>query len=246
MIDHLSYSSISSYLYCAAAWRFHYLNKVETPTSPELVFGSAFHNTIEHFIAGGHQGSLVDLWQENWAKQLEQNPEITWEKDTPEGYCNQGIRMLSHPDIQQGILSIKGERIETKVELQVPGVPVPVVGYIDIITEDGLPADFKTSKSAWTVDKALNETQPIFYLAALNQLGIHTHNYHFRHFVFVKTKTPQFQTIEHVHQPSQMFWLFKMIQHVWAGIEAGVFPENPTGWKCSPSYCDHWNICRGK
>lgn len=246
MIEHLSYSSISSYLSCAAAWKFHYIDQVPTPGVPELVFGSAFHNTIEQFIAGQHQGDLLQMWQGNWAAQLEKEQNIAWDSTTPEEMCNKGVLMFGNKDIQAGILSIKSERIETKVELRVPGVPVPIVGYIDVITSDGVPGDFKTSSKSWTMDKALGETQPLFYLAALSQLGITVPDWKFRHYVFVKTKTPQFQVLEHVHNPGQLFWLFKMIRNVWRAIDAGVFPENPTGWRCCPQYCDYWSICRGK
>ena len=38
----------------------------------------------------------------------------------------------------------------------------------------------------------------------------------------------------------------RQIQKVWKGIEAGVFPENPSTWKCNPRYCEYWPICRGK
>lgn len=250
-LDHLSYSSISSYLYCGASWRFKYIEKIKTPTSPELVTGSAFHETVEKFIAGGHQGNLLDMWNENWKKQIE-GQEVDWGTSTPEHHCNEGVRILSSPDIQKGILSIKagfddnGPRIERKIELRVPGVPIPIIGFIDIITDSGVPADFKTSKSSWSADKALNETQPLFYLAALNQAGIQTPGWRFRHFIFVKTKTPQFQVLEHVHNPGQLMWLFQMIRNAWRAIEAGVFPENPTGWLCSPGWCNYWSLCRGK
>jgi hypothetical protein len=250
-LDHLSYSSINAYLSCGANWNFKYNQDIKTPTSPELCFGSAWHSTVENFVGSGHQGNLVDLWQANWHKQIE-GQEVDWGLDTPESFCNEGIRILSHKDIQAGILSIKagiddqGPRIERKVELRVPGVPLPVIGYIDIITADGVPGDFKTSRSSWTADKALNEMQPLFYLAALNQAGIATPGWRFRHFIFIKTKTPQFQAIEHVHNPGQLMWLFKMIQEVWRAIDAGIFPCNPTTWLCTPSYCNYWSICRGK
>jgi hypothetical protein len=250
-LDHLSYSSISSYLSCAAAWKYHYLDKVPTPTSPELVFGSAFHSTIEEYIKGAHQANLVDLWQTSWTRHVEATPQISW-SDSPESYCNTGIRMFTSPEITNGILSIKamkgetGPVIEKKVELRVPGVPVPIVGYIDIITEDGIPGDFKTSSKSWTSDKAVNEMQPIFYLAALSQIGMSVPAGRFRHFVFVKTKTPQFQIMEHVHKPGEMFWLFGMIRRVWEAIESGCFPPNPSTWKCSPMYCEYWGMCRGK
>ena len=252
MIEHLSYSSISSYLGCGANWKYHYIDQVPTLTSPELVFGSAFHGTVESFVGNNHQGDLATLWQEKWGKQLECDQKVDWGTDTPEFFRDEGKRILSHKDIQAGIFSIKaaksdqGAKIEQKVELHVPGVPLPVIGYIDIITEDGIPGDFKTSGKSWSADKALNEMQPLFYLAALNQAGIQTPGWHFRHFIFVKTKTPQFQMIEHTHNPGQLMWLFKMIQGVWKGIESEVFPTNPTGWKCSPSYCEYWSICRGR
>jgi PD-(D/E)XK nuclease superfamily len=251
MIEHLSYSSISSYLMCGANWQFKYIQNIKTPTSPELVFGSAFHGTVEAYVGNNHQGVLTDLWRENWAKQIE-GQNVDWGTDTPENFSNEGMRMLSHPEIIKGILAIKaqkgdqGAKIEQKVELHVPGVPIPIIGYIDIITEDRIPGDLKTSGKSWSPDKALFETQPLFYLAALNQAGIQKPGWRFKHYIFVKTKTPQFQVLEHTHNAGQLMWLFKMIKHVWDGIEAGIFPENPSSWKCSPNYCEYWPICRGK
>ena len=249
-LDHLSYSSISSYLLCARAWKFHYLEKIETPTSPELVFGSAFHGAVEtHIKKGGSE--LMGAWLESWNTNVE-GKQIAWGADTPESFFNQGVKMLSDPKVQYELSCLKpaieNEKpmIETRVTLKVPGVPIPLIGYIDIITQDNVPGDFKTSARSWTSDKAASETQSLFYLAALNQMGRPTPGWEFRHYIFVKTKTPQVQVLPHTHKASEMFWLFGMIQNVWKGIEAGVFPENPTGWKCNPAMCDFWNLCRGK
>jgi len=252
-IDHLSYSSISSWLMCGANWKFHYLDKIKTLTSPELVFGSAFHGAVESFLSNP-EIPLLHHWSTAWATQLEsEGKEIDWGLETRESFYNNGLRILSNPDVINGILSIQPQirpdnspAIETKVELQVPGVPVPIIGYIDIITKDGVPGDFKTSARSWSADKANGEMQPLFYLAAMNQMGIPTGDWRFRHYVFVKTKTPQFQMYEHIHNPTQLMWLFKMIESVWKGIEAGVFPLNPGGWKCSPEYCEYYHLCRGK
>ncbi len=248
-INHLSYSSISSYLMCAAAWKFHYIDKIQTPTSPALVFGSAFHNTIEQWL-GGKAKSLTDAWSKEWQKQTE-GQVIDWGTDIPEELFNKGIDMLTNQDIlteMQNTFFTHAEMpvIETKIKLNIPAVPVPIIGYIDIITSDKVPGDFKTSSRSWTTDKALDETQPLFYLAAMNQMGFPVDGWRFRHYVFVKTKTPKLQVFEHVHNPGQIMWLFGMIRKVWKGIEAGVFPENPSTWKCNPRYCEYWPICRGK
>jgi putative RecB family exonuclease len=258
-LDHLSYSSINTFLSCPANWKFHYLDKIPVQTSKDLIFGSAFHGAIESFLANKSkpdQPSLTDLWQDNWHKQIivEDKPreDINWKDETPESLCNLGIRMFESPAIRDGILSITptfnldgNAAIEKKVELRVPGVPIPIIGYIDIMTPSG-PGDFKTSGKSWSADKAENEMQPLFYLAALNQLGMTVPNWEFTHFVFVKTKTPQFQKITHQHNPSQCIWLFGMIRKVWLAIQSGAFPENPTGWMCSSDWCDYYSNCRGK
>lgn len=251
-IDHLSYSSISAYVSCGMYWKLKYVDKLPAPTSPALLFGSATHGAVEAYLLKGNFASdLVDEFRKSWAEQLEKNPNVSWGMDTPEAMENDGIRILQHPDVVAGINAIApgdgvGLKIETKVEIRVPGVPIPLVGYIDIITKDGIPGDFKTSGTKWSPEKALNEIQPLVYLAALNQLDPKHTQWNFRHYVIVKTKTPQFQAIEHTHNPAQLMWLFKMIKNAWDAINAGAFVENPTSWKCSAAYCEYYNQCRGK
>lgn len=257
MLDHLSYSSISAYVSCPRSFRFHYLDKVETPTSPSLLFGSAFHDTVEDYLRMKVQDPPTcppdQYWLTHWGKQLEQNPNVTWNGETPEELSNLGIRMLAHKDIAEILAAIKPQvvdgqpAIERKVALQVPGVDVPIIGYIDLIEEDGIPADFKTAARSWGSDKANSEVQPVFYLAALNQAGYQQNKgLEFRHYVFVKTKTPKVEIWKTQRQPGELFWLFGMIRDVWQGIKANVFPPSPGTWKCTPKFCDYWTICRGK
>lgn len=249
-MEHLSYSSISSYLSCPANFKFKYIDKAPTWSTPELAFGSAFHGTLEEHLKGN--GSVLDLWPAQWQKCStdESRSQILWGMDKPEHYHNEGIRMFSHQAIIDGLQVIHaqydGGAIEREVNLRVPGVPVPVLGFIDVTLKGGIPADFKTSSKAWNQERAQGELQSLFYLAALSQIGETVPGWMFKHIVFVKTKTPQFQIFEHSHKPGEIFWLCGMIQKVWKGIEAGIFPENPGSWKCGPVYCDFWKLCRGK
>ena len=117
--------------------------------------------------------------------------------------------------------------IEKRITLQVPGVEVPIIGYIDLITEDGVPCDIKTASRAWYAKKAHDEMQPDFYLAALTQIGETPPDFRFRYYVFTKTKKPKVQILETKRTPAQLFWMLDMVREVWTGIQAGVFP--PTG-----------------
>jgi hypothetical protein len=250
MLDHLSYSSISLFLSCSEAWRRKYIANEPTCGSPALVFGSAFHGTLEQHIKTDRP--LLDAWSEEWQKAStdETRSQIVWNGELPEQHHNEGIRLFSNTDIQTGIEQIRaqydGGAIERKIELRVPGVPIPIVGYIDITLRGGIPADFKTSAKSWTEDRAKSEMQSLFYLAALNQVGETVPGWTFKHFVFVKTKKPKFQEFEHSHSVAEVFQLFKMIKGVWDAIEAGSFVENTTTWRCGPKYCDFWQNCQGR
>jgi len=245
-IQHLSYSSITAYLDCPENWRRKYIAKEPTMSSPALVFGSAFHGTLEKLVMKP-QVNVTDAWRGEWIKAIE-GQNVFWGTDTPEEIFNDGIRMFTNAAVLEAIKKIKPGKenaIERKVKLWVPSVPVPIIGYIDIILDDGTPADFKTAARSWSDDKAQDSLQSLFYLAALNQAGASI-NWKFKHIVFVKTKEPKVQVIEHSHTPGELFFLFELIQRVWEGIEKEVFPINPTTWKCNAKYCDYYANCRGK
>jgi len=283
-LKHLSYSSINTYHLCPSAWKRHYIDKVQTPTATALVFGSAFHATVEAYIRmknleqgimeiGDNQtrerlkglddaDSLLAWWGLQWAAKLEKEPNIDWGDETPEALADLGAKMLGKLDVSGSGANRKemaGEFlskivpmmnngkpvIERKVSLSVPGVPIPVIGYIDIITADGVPSDFKTASRAWYKSKADEELQPTFYLAALAQMGEPVPDGKFRYYIFTKAKSPKAQILETSRTAGEMLWLFELIRQTWQAIEAGVFPSNPTTWKCNPKYCDYWNMCRG-
>jgi hypothetical protein len=187
-----------------------------------------------------------------WGAKLEAEPNCDWGHETPESHYNEGIRLLSAPDVRQMLDNIRlrhdnaGPMIERKLTLQVPGVPVPIIGYMDIMTADGVPGDFKTAAYSWTQDKAREELQPAFYLAALNQMGHTVPGLRFRHYVVTKGKRITATVIEHQRTWDELFWLFELIRSVWTAIERESYPLNPTGWMCAPKYCSFWSKCRGR
>jgi len=250
-MQHLSYSSINLYLTCPEHWRRKYLLQQPQPSTPALVIGSAVHGTIEESLVS--RQPLAQLWPGVWATKLERDAaSIEWGADTPEQHFNDGLRLMSDPAVQQlvdgltPLVDAAGVFIERKVELRVPGVPLPVIGYIDLMTADGVPGDFKTSRNRWTQGDAEGEIQPLVYLAALHQAGQPVAGNRFRHYVITKTKKPEVQVIEHRHTMTEIFWLFELIRRVWRGIEAEVFPVNPNAWLCSSRYCAYWTQCRGR
>lgn len=252
MIEHLSYSSITTYLGCPEAWRRKYIEKEPTFGNPSMFFGSVFHDTAER-LSSGEDKSITEIWDESWKSSLEdpRRGNVFWGLDTPDVWYNEGLRMLSSKAVMDQIKSIHptkddaGPMIERKVELHVPGVEIPIVGYIDVVLEDGTPADIKTSSRSWTGDKASGSLQTLFYIAAMNQMGMPV-NWNFTHLVFVTNKEPKVQTLTHSHKPAELFFLFEMVKRVWDSINKECFPINPTYMYCSPKSCDFYQNCRGR
>jgi len=164
---------------------------------------------------------------------------------------NDGIRLLNDPaiiDTLNGISvgSISGKpMVEVAVEWKVEDVPVPVIGFVDCITTDGVVCDFKTTARSWPQDRAAQEIQPAVYLAALTQMGLITDPWRFRHIVFVRTKTPKVDVFETERSYEELAWAQGLVRDVWRGIESGFFAPNPFTWKCAPGNCEFWEECRG-
>ena len=253
MIDYLSYSSVNMYLLCPASWKKRYIDKVVVPTSPNLIFGSAVHAAIEQYTIANRAGNVVqsaaEIFAADWPERIARE-NIAWGSDDADSMAASGAALLNTPEVIATIDSLvpllwhDRLAIEEKVTLRVPGLPIPVVGYVDMIAADGTACDFKTASRKWAADKAKEETQPLFYLAALNQAGLPL-DWRFRHYVFVKGAKPTAQVFETVRNAGELFQLFQQIIDVYQAIKAGAFPCNTSSWKCSERWCEYYNMCRG-
>lgn len=255
MIDHLSYSSISSFLTCGKAWKYRYIDKVQAATSLSLVIGSAVHDVVEEIVRcqslSMERPETAELAKAKAQERFETATLSAEDAEKIDEVKSEVSRLVTAPLIQSGVGMIRakvddaGAMIERKVTLEVPEVDVPIIGYIDIILDDGTPADFKTASRSWTADRAQTEMQPVFYLSAMGQMGIPV-NWHFKHIVFVKNKNPKFQTFDSERTPAEVGRLFTQIQDVWRSIKAeNYLPAAPGSWKCSPKYCEFWQMCQG-
>jgi hypothetical protein len=229
-----------------------------------------------HLSALGRNVDLGDSWRKKfWGhlSKLERSSGIDWRGHTREAVYADGVRLLvspeeievesqasgdaaeraSHPSMAHYLDSIEvavadgKPAIERRVSMRVPGVDVPVVGFIDWLGRDGIPADLKTASSPWTIQQAELELQPTFYLAALQQLGYDANpDGAFRHYVLHPRGDPNVQVFETRRNGADIEWLCDLIRQVWECISAGRFHPNPTYRWCQPKTCEYWDICRGK
>lgn len=249
MIKHLSYSSIDTYQLCPRAWWHRYIQRLDRPAAPALVFGTAFHSVVQQAVVAGDAPAAY--WHDHWNEAKDRYSEIDFSSDSEADLLETGDRMLSDPEILDSIAQTTvmtgldgAPLIETRFEMHVPEVPVPVIGFIDIIEADGVPCDLKTANKPWRKDRADSALQATIYLAALEELGYDLNpERRFRYRVFTKQAKPQAQTLETSRDDADLAGMRRQVVEVWRGIEAGSFWENTRTWKCNPKWCDAWTVC---
>lgn len=260
-IDHLSYSAVSKYSNCGESYRRQYIAKEPHLSSPQLAFGSAFHTVSEGIIKGISKDPVAE-WIAAW-EEAQQKEAILWDETTPEEQQDLGIAMFSSAEVLDMLRSLEPEMIEVEYEdenhnitrtieaaveqaisFNLPGIPLPIIGYIDVLCNDGVPLDLKTAARSWPADKAAKETQPMFYLHGLNVKGDTRHQGRFRHVVITKSKNPKVSFYETTRDQKDIDYMLRKVSMAYAGITAGIFPMNDDSWFCGPKYCDFYQTCR--
>jgi hypothetical protein len=139
-LDHLSATSISLFLRCPRQFQEVYINGVrDLDVSSALVIGSAVHLALSRLLKGMPLGSYFDdavgehtitgariLWKdkESAARKIADRMVVN--------YYHRVGRTLNVLDTEQELL------------VEIPGVDIPLLGYVDILTDRGV-IDVKTT-----------------------------------------------------------------------------------------------------
>jgi hypothetical protein len=143
--DHLSASSLSMLERCPEQYRQRYvLGKKEAP-SGAMLWGTsdgrahAEANFNQKIVS--HEDAPVAEVKEAFAtildEEVEKNggaSEIDWRDDDPAKIKDQGVALVAHYH-QQVSPRVQPTATEERFSLDIPGVPVPFIGYIDVSTE---------------------------------------------------------------------------------------------------------------
>jgi len=137
---------------------------------------------------------------------------------------------------------IKPYLIEKEIFIQVDDLPVPFRGTLDLITEDHLIIDFKTTSQKWSQEKADGLLQPTFYWFMAKAEGISPNKFVFK--ILIKKSHPEVQTLETTRTEEDLWALIQRARVLIQAIEKGVFPPtNPENWWCSPRFCGYYATC---
>lgn len=135
-VDHLSASSIAKFLRCPRQWQQQYVYGEKGPSNSSLIIGSAVHLALSRRLKGLPEG---DYWNEVIAEE----PEIDWKKDSIETSRNIAKQHV-HNYYERVGKHLHVIDTEVEISLDIPDVPIPVVGFVDIVAMERI-IDLKTT-----------------------------------------------------------------------------------------------------
>lgn len=139
-VDHLSASSITTFLRCPRQWQAKYVHGLEGPSNSALLIGSAVHDWLAQELAG-EDPVWTAVWEEAIIKQGGRE-NIVWKDKEPAAEIIAFRQAEAYYHTVGRVLNVL--ETEKEISVRVPGVPIPVVGFIDIVCPDGI-IDVKTT-----------------------------------------------------------------------------------------------------
>lgn len=251
-IDHLSYSSIRQYIDCSLGYKFKKIDCIKPEfISDNLIFGSCMHKTLAKF--NQHRArekpttfhELGDWFEEYFSGAVTEKVIKYSNGHTFKSCLHLGRNLLKifheqYPADAYGVLDIEHE-----FNIEVDGLPCPIIGYIDLIEQDEegqlILTEYKTSGRSYSTNQIdCNDQVTLYHLAA--QTLSPTSSIINKIDCLIKTKIPKFEIYYTYRDHEDHNRFLNVAKQVAKGIDAAVYIPNTNGWKCN--YCEYQTTCK--
>ncbi len=166
-----SFSALNTFQSCPLKYKFQVIDKISTPKSPEAVFGTLIHSTLQFIHSGGFlpptEQEALQFFATKW------NPDVFEQELQERTAFAQGVRIIQQYFRKNDPAKIQIVDLESRFSIEIDDKERDekhfVSGFIDRIdkTEDGYEIiDYKTSKKLPPQEMIDNNLQLSIYLIA--------------------------------------------------------------------------------
>ncbi len=251
MLEYIRASSISSYLECSAKFYFQNIANIRTPNKIALAFGSAIHNTLESNFKQKKE-TRVDLSLEEMRdifsdridaeiSEVDKSDFLNYE--SPKNLKDNGIELVEKYQNEHAY-RIFPKLVEEKIEVKFDGYPYGLSGTVDLVDEDNVLIDHKTSgKDVKEVSESYRiqvfGAYPVLTEALLN----HPVTYARIDFLIRKSDKNMVTKIRPISTDIDKKYFFNVFTQVSSGIEKNIFIPNRNHMFCTKKWCKFAEVC---
>lgn len=241
---HLSVTQLKMFLRCPLQYEFRYIKGLKAPPSGAMTLGKSVHSTLEDNFRQKirtKQDYSLEYWKDCFSDKWDNlAPDTNFrDNEKPGKLKDDGIRLLGHyhENLAPGI---QPRDVERKFLVPFEYVRYPLLGYMDLIDENGYIIDHKVTKRSWPKGKQDTDLQLTAYSIAYRYLEDEDEK-GLRLDVMVRSKEPKIQQLYTKRYESDIERFNKLLSYVSCSIENGVFYPNEN-YMC-PS-CGYADLCR--
>ena len=257
---HISVSQLNTFTNCGERWKQRYVMGRKIPPGVAAVVGSGVDTSVNRNLVHKVENDGALLTQEEVQDRARDGALASWRK---------GV-MLSSTDVFLGVKKVRGAAIDKAVRLAtlhleefapeieplsadhvqrrwrvpVKGLPVDIVGVIDVQEEATL-RDTKTtakSPSRTVAETSLQGTAYVMAAWVIDKLDLEQAEFTLDY--LIDTKRPRARQYRAKRTKEHIRILLRRVSRAVEGMEAGRFlPADPEWWGCSRRYCGYWQTC---
>lgn len=234
---------------CPKQFEFRYIQDIREPPNAAMYQGTTYHGALEENFKQKLE-SRKDLPLEHVRQIAAERWELRWTREAP--VLKEGEERGALKDQAIGLVSCYHERvapevqpaqIEQRFQVDIDGSPYPLSGRVDLVDQDGIIVDHKTSGKKWSDYEASGNVQLNAYEYGRRALTGATQTLGVQVQVAVKKKKPEIQRIALPKTQEDMDGFENVHRFVSEAIERGDFPPRTEGWWCSQAWCGYWQRC---
>ncbi len=239
-LRYLSPTQLRTYATCPLQYRHRYIDRMPAPHAPATLVGVAVHSALEanfrhkkryreDLPVSDAREVFEDAWEEAVpASEFQDEAENDFDQARAEG-----LELVDFY-LREAAPRVIPHLIEHRFRFSVPGLPVPVVGTVDLVDRQGVVIDHKTSRRPFDPDYLASDMQLMCYAigygtfraGARLQPGKLPAPYFLpdvRVDVLVRTTPPKLQQLVAKYGHAELELFIQSAQAIARGIAAGAF-----------------------
>jgi hypothetical protein len=259
-VKHLSPSKIEAWFMCGESFRFRYVEKIPETSGGVMIAGRVVHSVIEFAMNQVKAGKplpgakdLDDLYLKEWESQIKEEEEKEsfigwrWDDGDPEESVKKGFREII-PAISVDLLpTIRPKYIEETVKVSYPSEigDFLVWGQLDLMDEDGVIWDWKTTKDKVSNRQKEGWFQFAHYAAFAVKMTDQPVTPIRKTFLVRGRKKKPIEIVPFELGPTHRDFFARQAATVWKAVKSGVYPLITESWHCSEKFCSFFSGCMG-
>jgi len=254
MIEYFSQTAINQFFRCGEQFRRRYIEGEIIPPGIAAKIGTGLHKGAEvnywaKLITGTDEPMdiVTDAARDGYVKSLQDGVFFP-----PDEISGAKKKLAEGADIAVSLArtfrtelapTVQPKLIEQALYLEVPDLPLPFRGVIDLLTDRHEWRDLKSSEKKWPEGRVDSEIQATLYWKLVKESTGQAPN---RLFYDIFTKSGfKYQCVETERAEADFDVLVDKAKVMWKSITAGVFhPAQAGNWLCSQKWCGYFWSCK--